>query len=97
MSVNTNTSLTTATPSSASPSTEEWIAQFHALYNPIHTTTTRMSDMSSQCLTSTPVRHSTNHSRVSLHDLSGIEIYEDLEEMEETCVETSDDCYEIEM
>ena len=92
-------SSTSSIPSLPSPSTEEWIAQFHALYNPIHTTTpTRMPDIPSPCLTSTPVRLLTRErSRVTLHDMSGFKIYEDLEEVEveDTPENVSDDCYEI--
>ena len=98
-------SSTSSTPSLLSPSTEEWIAQFHALYNPIlPTTPTSMPYIPSPCLTSTPVRLGTNHlargrSRVTLHDVSGVKIYEDLEEVgvevEDTPENISDDCYEI--
>merc|ERR1712060_142352 len=96
-------SKTSSTPSLSSPSTEDWIAQFHALYNPIHTTTpTSMPYIPSPCLTSTPVKLGTNHlvrerSRVTLHDMSGVKIYEDLEdvEVEDTPENISDDCYQI--
>ena len=80
-------------------STDDWIAQFHACYNPIQTATinsvTMMPDNPSPCLTSTPVRLSTERSRITLHDVSGVKIYEDMDDIGEAVEDTSDDSYEI--
>merc|ERR1712129_14052 len=92
-------SSTSSSSSSSSPPSDDWIAQFHARYNPIQTATintvTMMSDNPSPCLTSTPVRLSRERSRITLHDVSGVKIYEDMDDIGEASENTSEDSYEI--
>ena len=73
----TSISPTTSEFSSPTPSSDDWIAQFHACYNPIHTepttTNTMMSDIQPPINTSTPVPFNTlplnrEQSRTVLHD-----------------------------
>ena len=94
-------SSTSSSSSSSSPPSDDWIAQFHARYNPIQTATinsvTMMSDnpSPSPCLASTPVRLSRERSKITLHDVSGVKIYEDMDDIGEASEDTSDDSYEI--
>ena len=85
--------------SSPTASSDDWIAEFHARYNPIHTvpttTTTMMSDNQASILTSTPVTINRERSRTVLHDVSGVKIYEDLDELGEAFENSCDDSYEI--
>ena len=98
----TSISPTTSAFSSPTPSSDDWIAQFHACYNPIHTepTTTMMSDNQPPINTSTPVPFNTlplnrEQSRTVLHGVSGVKIYEDMDEVGKAFAESSDDSYEI--
>merc|ERR1712129_98055 len=88
-------SSTSSSSSSSCPPSDDWIAQFHARYNPIQTATmnsvTMMSDNPSP---STPVRLSRERSRITLHDVSGVKIYEDMDDIGEASEDTSDS-YEI--
>ena len=92
--------------SSTTSSSDDWIAQFHARYNPVHPTTTNttmLSDNPPPCLTATPVTLSIlplnrERRRTVLHDVSGVKIYEDMEEVGDASEDTSsdtDDSYEI--
>ena len=89
----------TSSYTSTTPSSDEWIAEFHARYNPIHTvpttTTTMMSDNQASIHTSTPVTINRERSRTVLHDVTGVKIYEDLDELGEAFEDSSDDSYEI--
>merc|ERR1712147_359780 len=75
----------TSSFSSPTPSSDDWIAEFHARYNPIYTvpttTTTMMSDNQASILSSSPVTINRETSRTVLHDVSGVKIYEDMDEI----------------
>ena len=65
----------------------------------IHTvptaTTTRMYDNQSSCLTSSPVTFNRERSRNVLHDVSGVKMYEDMDDIGEAFEDSSDNSYEI--
>ena len=95
-----SSSISSPTSAFSSPtaSSDDWIAEFHARYNPIHTvpttTTTMMSDNQSPCLTSTPVTINRER-RTIIHDVSGVKIYEDMDEIGDLFEDSSYDSYEI--
>ena len=101
-----SSSSSASSSTSSSSSSDDWIAQFHARYNPVHPTTTNttmLSNNPSPCLTSTPVTLNIlplnrEKRRTVLHDVSGVKIYEDMEEVGDASEDTSsdtDDSYEI--
>ena len=54
-----------------------------------------MSDNQASIHTSTPVTINRERSRTVLHDVSGVKIYEDLDELGEAFENSSDSTYEI--
>ena len=59
------------------------------------TTKTQLSDNQSPCLTATPVTINRERSRTVLHDVSGVKIYEDMDEIGDLFEDSSYDSYEI--
>ena len=84
----TITSLSSSTSSSASSSSEDWIRDFHARYNPLHTERSPFT-------TSTPVRTATQPGRSPTLNVTGVKIYEYLEDLAEIVEEEEDAKFDI--